>query len=80
MANRANTTTASTVAALHAEATARAEAMKLTAHLLAERLRDVMQEIHGGEWRIQIDHEVELLMIVPRLERPILPPRTGESV
>lgn len=56
----------SAVAALHAESMARAEGMKLTAQLLAERLRDVMQEIHGGDWRIQIDHENAFAFIVSR--------------
>ncbi len=67
------------VAALHANALARAEGLKTTARILAENLRHVMQEIHGGEWRIQIDHDVELLMIVPRLDRPASPTR-GEVV
>lgn len=79
MATHANSTAAPGVAAIHAAAIARADGLKLTAQLLAERLRDVMKEIHGGEWRIQIDHEVELLMIVPRLDRAASPKR-GEVV
>lgn len=79
MATHANSTPASAVAALQANAIARIEELKTTAQLLAENLRDVMEEIHGGGWRIQIDHDVELVTIVPGRDRTAQPKR-GEVV
>ena len=32
----------------------------------AEYLMELMRNIHGGAWRVQIDHDVELIVIVRR--------------
>ncbi len=32
----------------------------------AEYLMDLMRNIHGGTWRVQIDHQVGLIVIVRR--------------
>lgn len=40
---------------------------------VAEVLTKLMQEIHGGGWRIQIDHEVRLIVIAEKSERKIVP-------
>ena len=32
----------------------------------AKSLADTMKAVHGGEWRIQIDHEVGFVLVVRR--------------
>lgn len=61
------------------DAVAHADAKMATARLLAEALCEKMQKIHGGSWRIQIDHEAEFVMIARRADRPASPKR-GEVV
>ena len=33
---------------------------------VAEYLAELMRGIHGGDWRIQIDHDIEFIFILPR--------------
>ena len=79
MATHANSIVTPAVAAIHAAAIARSEGLKTTAQMLAGSLRDVMQEIHGGNWRVQIDHDAEFVMIARRADRPTAP-KAGEVV
>lgn len=32
----------------------------------AKRLADLMKAVHGGDWRIQVDHECHFVMVVQR--------------
>lgn len=34
---------------------------------LTRQLQKAMQTIHGGEWRVQIEHEHQFVMVVARL-------------
>lgn len=45
------------------KATISAAAAEAEARAAAEYLAEVMQSIHGGSWRIDIDHEVRFIMI-----------------
>lgn len=81
MANNETSTKLPSVAALEAEAVARVEGLKRTAELLAARLAEVMQELHGGTWVSHLMHEPgsEFAIIRPKLDRPVNPKR-GEVV
>lgn len=68
-----------TVAQIHTSALALADVKIGTARLLAEALCEKMQEIHGGNWRVQIDHDAEFVMVARRADRPTAP-KAGEVV
>lgn len=36
---------------------------------VAKHLAILMEEVHGGSWRVQIDHENEFLMVAKRPDR-----------
>jgi len=36
----------------------------------AERIVSAMRLIHGGEWRCDIDHEAQFVVIIPSINRP----------
>lgn len=81
MANHANSTPVPAVAALHADAIARVEGLKFTAQILADRLRDVMKEIHGGAWSFDINHVSQFISICQDdLGCGAIAPRRGEVV
>lgn len=81
MATNTRTTVPSAIAALEAESHARAEGLKQTAQLLADRLAQVMQELHGGKWGTCMMHNPgsEFAVVRPQLDRTINPKR-GEIV
>lgn len=54
-------------------AAAEAPAKMKRVERVAEMLTKLMQDIHGGGWRIQIDHEVRLIVIAEKSERAIAP-------
>ncbi len=41
----------------------------------AEYLAEVMLRIHGGNWRIDIDHEARFIMVVDRRGDRRIPPK-----
>ena len=47
-----------------------------------DHLVSLMRAIHGGDWRIQIDHEVKMVVVVQKGGdcEPIQKPRSGELV
>jgi len=58
------------VAKLHPSITAQfanAEIRAVQVEAVANHLASLMKEIHGGNWRVQIDHEVGLVMVVVKL-------------
>lgn len=56
------------------KATLAASAAQAEVCAAAEYLADAMRRIHGGSWRIQIDHEVRFVMIVDRNnDEPVTP-------
>jgi hypothetical protein len=40
-----------------------------TANALARQ----MQEMHGGDWRVEIDHQAGFVLVAPRIETAIEP-------
>lgn len=59
-----------------------AEIMKHTTFVLANATADWMQKIHGGEWRVQIEHDNGLIVIAQRRksDKPIEPSSLREVV
>ena len=31
----------------------------------AQALADAMREIHGGDWRFDVDHDIQMVMVIP---------------
>ena len=60
-----------------ANATSRADAARKRVERVAKMLTDLMQEIHGGNWRFNISHEAgaELVIVAikPGGDRPAQP-------
>jgi len=54
------------VKAVCADAIAKADVQVQGIQAMAEFIRDAMQRIHGGEWRIQIDHDARFVFITFR--------------
>lgn len=57
-----------------------AEAAMAEVRAAAEYLSGAMQRIHGGNWRIQIEHEDLFVMIARRRDRQPISPKRGEAV
>lgn len=49
---------------------------KRAVELLAMTIADFMQQLHGGDWRIQVEHDAGLVMVARRAEarRPPIDP------
>jgi hypothetical protein len=80
-----NTTTAAArqVQALLADSTGNADRLKRSVEVLADTLAARMAEIHGRDYRINIDHTpgIEFVVVVPNLrpEKRTAPPKAGEA-
>jgi hypothetical protein len=61
------------------QAVVNANDLRLSVNILAGVLAEHMQIIHGGQYRIQIDHnpEAAFVAIVPRLDGPSPAPECG---
>ena len=68
------------IAQMQAQAETVAETTLHAVRLLAHCVADNMQKAHGGNWRIQIDHEHGLVIIARRQDREIEQPKRGEAV
>lgn len=73
MADHANTMPFNAIAM-----SASAKNIEKTIARLADTLMDLMEDVHGGSWLAQIDHETGFLLIRPRSVKPITKPRSGE--
>lgn len=51
---------------LHAQAEAEARSTLKAIRVFAELTADYMERAHGGDWQIQIDHEVGLVAVTRR--------------
>lgn len=67
------------VSAILANARVSADASIFNVQVFANALRDMLQRIHGGRWRIQIEHEEGLVLIARRGDRDITAPRPEVS-
>lgn len=47
------------------------EGLRHGVNLLAKTLAGYMEKLHGGSWRVQIEHSAEaaMVLVVPRLEK-----------
>lgn len=80
MAERVSTTIGSANATiLMASALNVAEFQMKSVHTLAEALSKEMKAIHGGNWRINIDHEEGFALISRRTE-PEAQPMRGSAI
>lgn len=63
------------IPAILAHATKGATEKRKRAERLAALLADLMAEMHGGEWRVQIEHEPNVAMVVvaPKPDRRARP-------
>ncbi len=66
------------ISGLLAQAGPTAEGLTHSVRVLADTMADYMEKIHGGEFRIQIDHECGFVLVTMRSDRPIAKPRIGE--
>lgn len=63
-----------TIASLLHDATKDADDLAHGVNLLAATLAQWMEKMHGGDWRIHIDHDAQFVLVVPRgadTEKPI---------
>lgn len=67
-------------AAFLTNAAAHAEGKRKVVDLLVRDLAEVMRDIHGGDWFMNINHEGRMVMIFEAGDdQPVLPKR-GEAV
>lgn len=79
MAAHANTTTAPAIATLAIQASIVSETKIRIIQNAADYLASLMQEVHGGSWRVDIDHGVNALVLVrSTLDKAITKPNRGE--
>jgi len=42
-----------------------------TVRVMAKVIAETMEELHGGRWRVEIDHRAGFVLIVPNLTREV---------
>ncbi len=78
---KANSTSTPDIATtLLAQASDAARNRMTTLRVLTNVLREEMQAMHGGIWRVRIDHDDQLIVIAPSIVGPIARPDCGETV
>ncbi len=60
-------------------AVAGASSDMLSVRVLADMLANTMKKIHGGEWRVQIEHD-EFVTVVRRLDRAMPKPAKVRAI
>lgn len=66
------------VSRMQAAATHEGTVLLETINIAAAGLARMMQAAHGGDWRVQIEHDAEFVMIARRADRRPAQPKRGE--